>query len=104
LKEATTQLGLVAKIDEVENYLQEAIAFYYAPYDLRFLYPLLIVDIPAPGLELWEKFKDQLLADHTAPFATADQAYLEVLRDIKRLLTPCSSKLTDFTLPDSDKE
>jgi hypothetical protein len=95
-QKAATQLGLFANIDDAENCLEEAIAFYYAPYHLRFLYAQLIVDIPAPALELWEKYKDELSADHTERFATADQAYLEALRDIERLLTPRGSNLSDF--------
>jgi hypothetical protein len=70
--EATTQLGLFAYIDEVENWLQEAVAVYYAPYHLRFIYAQLIVHIPAPVLELWEKYDDELSANHTELFATAD--------------------------------
>jgi hypothetical protein len=99
-QKAATQLGLFANIDEAENCLQEAIAFCYAPYHLRFLYAQLIVDIPAPALELWEKYKDELSADHTERFATADQAYLEALREIEHLLTPRGSNLSDFGLPD----
>jgi len=99
-QEAATQLGSFANIDEVENSLQEAIAFYYAPYHLRFLYAQLIVDIPAPALELWEKCKAKLSADHTELFATADQAYLEALGGIERLLTPSGPNLSDSCLPD----
>jgi len=99
-QKAATRLGLFANIDEAENCLQEAIAVYYAPYHLRFLYAQLIVDITAPALELWETYKDELSADYTERFVTADQAYLEALRDIERLLTPCGSNLSNFSLPD----
>jgi hypothetical protein len=100
IEETTTQLDLFPNNDEVENCLQDAIAVYCMPYHVGFLYMQLIVDIPAPALELWEKYKDELSADRTERFATADQAYLEALRDIKRLLTPRGSNLSDFGLSD----
>jgi hypothetical protein len=54
-QEAAIQLGLFANLNEAENCLQEAVAFHHATYHLRFLYAELIIDIPAPALELWEK-------------------------------------------------
>jgi len=99
-QEAAIQLGLFANINEAENCLQEAVAFHYAPYHLRFLYAQLIIDIPAPALELWEKYKDELSADHSERFGRTDRAYLEALRDIERVLTLRGSNLSDFGLPD----
>jgi len=59
-QEATIQLGLFANINEAENWLQEAVAFHYAPYHLRFLYAQLVIDIPAQAMELWGKYNDEL--------------------------------------------
>jgi len=95
-----TQVGLFANLDEVEIYLPESIAFYYALYHLHCLFAQLIVDLPAPALEWWEKYQEELSADHTERFSTADQAYLEVLRGIKHLLTPRGSNLSNVGLPD----
>lgn len=50
---------------------------------------------------MWEKYRDELSADHTEQFATAYEAYLEALRDIERLLIPCGSNLSNFVLPDA---
>jgi hypothetical protein len=100
LQNAATQLGLFALIDEVQNCFQVAIAFYYAPYQLPFLFAQPIVVIPAPVFELWEKYKDDLSSDHREWIATANQAYMEELRDIERLFTPCGSDLSSFGLAD----
>jgi hypothetical protein len=98
--EATMQLCFFANVDKVENCLQVAIAFYYTPYHLQFLHAQQIVDIPAPGLELREKYKDELSADHIEQFAPADQRYMEALRDMEHLLTTCGSNLSNFGLPE----
>lgn len=101
IQKASTQLGLFENIDEAECSLQEAIASFYAPYHLRFLYAQLIIDIPAPALDLWEKYKNELSADHSERLSNTDLAYFEALRDIERLLTPRGSHLSGFGLPDA---
>jgi hypothetical protein len=58
------------------------------------------MDLPAPALELWEKYNNELSADHSERFSNPDLAYFEALRDIERLLTPRGSHLSDFGLPD----
>lgn len=63
-----TTFGLFVDIADAELCLQEAISQYYAPYHLGFLYAQLIVDIPAPALDLWNKNKDELSADHVQRF------------------------------------
>jgi hypothetical protein len=60
IQEAVTQSGLFANIDAAENCLQDAIAFCYTAYHLCFLYAQQIVNIPAPALEVWEKYRDEL--------------------------------------------
>jgi hypothetical protein len=82
-QEAATQLGLFENINKAECCLQEAIAFFYTPYHLRFLYAQLIINIPAKPLELWEKCKNKLSADHSEHFSNPNRAYVEALRDIE---------------------
>jgi len=83
MQETATLIGIFEKINKAECCLQEAIAFFYTPYHLRFLYAQLIIDIPAHALELWEKCKKNILRTIRKIFLTPDLSYPEDMRDIK---------------------
>jgi hypothetical protein len=103
-QEAATALGLFENIAEAELCLQEAISYSYAPYNLRFLYAQLIIDIPTPAVQLWQTYKDDLCADHIQHFGTTDLAYNQALRDLQNLLTTRGSNLQSFGLPDPGEQ
>jgi len=99
-QKATTSFGIFAGIAEADLCLQEAISLYYAPYHLRFVCPQLIVDIPTPTHDLWNKSKDELSTDHVQHFPDIEHAYLQSLCDIQKPLAILGNCLDNFGRPD----
>jgi hypothetical protein len=96
---ATIIFGIFANIAEAKLCLQDAISLYYTPYHLCFLYAQLIVVIPAPALDVWNKYRQEPSADHVQHFLDIKHAYLQSLRDIQQLLTNRGTSLHNFGFP-----
>jgi hypothetical protein len=77
--------------------MREAIAGYYRPGQLRFLFAHLLVDLATPAIDLWNSFKEHLIMDyalHMDPRAAERQA----LRQIETYLAARGCALADFGL------
>ena len=63
-QEAAIALHLFRDNREAEYSLNEAIASYSSPSQLRFLFANLLLDLPFPAMELWDRFKEELCGDY----------------------------------------
>lgn len=99
--DAARALGLFESQDEGMYALNEAIADYRSPAQLRFLFANLVMEgSPAPAL--WEMFSEQLSADYLQfGGLTAAAASEQALASISTILQNQSHSLTDYGLPES---
>lgn len=91
--------GLLEHNNEGELVLEDAIADGRAPFQLRFLFVLLIRE-GAPGLPLWQRFSHQLSSDYSDDGSFFQPAEELALDDIQRLLLEYGCRTSQFGLPD----
>ena len=85
-QEAAIALQLFRDNREAEYALNEAIASYSRPSQLRFLFANLLMDLPFPAMELWGRYKDDLCGDYLLRHNPRD-AENRALLDIDRHLS-----------------
>jgi len=76
------------------------VAYFYGPYQLRFLYAHLIVDLPSPALQLWERYRLEFSADYIQRLGSVEVGCQRCLQEIGRLLRTRGASLAAFNLPD----
>jgi hypothetical protein len=96
-QEAAVALGLFHNVTEAVFALEEAVAAYSRPAQLRFLFAYLLLDLPSPAINLWETFQEELSADFSINHTKAEAIRL-TLQDISRYLRSQGSSLTQFGL------
>jgi hypothetical protein len=96
---AATVLGLFQDDHEAVYAMNEAIAAYSRPSQLRFLFTQLLADLPFPAVELWARFQSDLCADYRLRHPTAHATDL-ALQDLARYLAAQGSSLTQCGLPE----
>ena len=99
-QEAAIKAGIFNDTTEAETCQLEAINLNYSPYHLRFLFCQLIVDIPSPALQLWNKYIASLSVDYMRQFRDPIAAQDRALRDIQSILQARSSNLRAMSLPE----
>ncbi|KAA8894732.1 hypothetical protein FN846DRAFT_912553 [Sphaerosporella brunnea] len=77
--------------------MDEAIASYYRPGQLRFLFAHLLVDLATPAIELWERYKESLSLDFRL-HAPSHAAEKQALHQIEAYLAARGAALADFGL------
>jgi hypothetical protein len=96
-QQAAQAIGLFESQNEAEFVMDEAIASYYRPGQLRFLFAHLLVDLATPAIDLWERYKESLSLDFRlhAPARTAEK---QALHQIESYLAARGAALGDFGL------
>jgi hypothetical protein len=101
---AAQAAGLIEEDDEARLAMEDAIAEYKSPAQLRFLFVLLIVE-GAPAVDLWDRFADRLALDYAGntfealPNRLLLNARKRALEDIERLLGEHGKTTVNFGLP-----
>lgn len=101
---AAQAAGLLEEEDEARLAMEDAIAEYKSPAQLRFLFTLLIVE-GAPAVDLWDRFADSLALDYAGntfqelPDRLLTNARKHALEDIENLLGEHGKTTTNFGLP-----
>lgn len=104
---AARAAGLLEEDNEGQLAMEDAIAEYKLPSQLRFLFVLLITE-GSGAVELWDRFKDDLARDYLGntfaerPPAIQKHAHNRALQDIQHLLNEHNKTTVSFGLPEVD--
>lgn len=98
-QEAAQEHGLFRDADEANHTLQEGVDLNYSPQLLRFMFAQLLIDIPTPAVELWERFKEHMVLDFIGVGSTRRKEKMALL-DLQRMLRENGTSLNHFGLPE----
>jgi hypothetical protein len=101
-QEAATALGLFENVSEAAHAIEEAVAAYSRPSQLRFLFAYLLLDLPTPAIVLWENFREALSADFALNHNESEATRL-TLESISRYLRSQGASLSQFGLPEPSR-
>ena len=97
-EEAAQSLGLFRNFQESELAIQEAIANWYSPHHVRFLFGQLLIDVPTPAKQIWERYGAAMSADF-GHLKTHWERNTSALMDLAKILQARGASLTQFGLP-----
>jgi Helitron helicase-like domain at N-terminus/PIF1-like helicase len=95
-QEAAMALGLFKHERESEQVFEEAVTNCYAPAQLRFLLAQLLIDLPTPFQQLWDRHRDLLSLDFMSREKSPSRRALLALQDLQRHLQARGARLAQF--------
>ncbi|KAH7124469.1 PIF1-like helicase-domain-containing protein, partial [Dactylonectria macrodidyma] len=98
-QEAAIALGLFQDICEATYAIEEAIASYSRPSQLRFLFAYLLLDFPSPAIQIWDQFHSAMSADFDLHYEQ-QEAQSRTLQSISRILRGNGATLKQYGLPE----
>src|SRR5947209_17753478 len=99
-QEAAIALGLFSNHSEGFECMREAVQALSLPYQLRFLFAQILLNLPCSAVDTFTTFEEELTADYLDHGLTPTNALASALFDIDSCLRSGGSTLRDFGLPD----
>jgi hypothetical protein len=81
--------------------MREAVQALSLPYQLRFLFAQVLLNLPCSAVDVFRTFEEDLTADYLDQGLTPSDALASTLLDIDSYLRSGGSSLRDFGLPDA---
>ena len=97
-QEAAIALGLFSNHSEGFECMREAVQALSLPYQLRFLFAQILLNLPCSAVDVFATFEEDLTADYLDHGLTPSDALASALLDIDSSLRSGGSSLRDFSL------
>ena len=96
--EAAIHLGLFSTVHEGFYAMEEAVASYIPPSQLRFLFARILLE-GFPALPLWDTFKDCMALDFVHSLHSTEHGIDRTLQQIQEFIQDGGRRLQDYGLP-----